>query len=620
MSQDSNLLFNIDIFLLCVAALFALLALPKAVARLSHLSEWSEGHIFRSIEIRGPGRDVHPSQTYDRKVAPFSPNSASPIHIELGNAEKAAHGSDDIHMHSSHADLVRNYSTSSGSVRTRHSNLPTHMPAWSSMLPRLSSLLEVTVRPGYTLSKLLLLLAYLIVMLYAGLVNSDPFTDPGRAGFVATSQIPVIIVFATKNNVLGVLVGQGYQKLNYLHRFAGRLFILAVNVHAIGYFYSWSIDGTFRKHLQPSIIWGFVGLVAVDLLFLLSLSVFRQMFFHAFYATHIITAGVILVATCMHEPVTVPYVATALALYGVDRLLRLIKTRYTTARLRPLSELNMTRIEVPQLNAGWRAGQHLRIKVLSRGMGWLGWCESHPFTIASVSKDPGAEGLVLMCKKAGDWTGKLFELAKRAEYGEAGGVGRDVKVLIEGPYGGPGHSIPSSFSGVMIVAGGSGITYALSTVQELMKKDAQRSSRVKIVEFVWSVPNPSNLVPLLPLFSSLLAQSHSSYMSLRISVFYTRAPTSGDVFKPFRTLPSGLTLSPSRPRLSKILEAVVDRTCALYSEGGRRPHRGPLTGVLIGVCGPLALAEDARKAVRTFRQDRRKRVGGIELHEEVFGC
>ncbi|KAI0954316.1 hypothetical protein AcV7_007581 [Taiwanofungus camphoratus] len=324
-------------------------------------------------------------------------------------------------------------------------------------------------------------------MLYAGLVNSDPFTDPDRAGFVATSQIPVIIVLATKNNVLGALVGQGYQKLN------------------------------------------------------------------------------------------------------------------------------MMRIEVPQLNAGWRAEQHLRIKVLSRGMGRLGWSESHPFTIASVSKDHGAEGLVLMCKKAGDWTGKL---AKRAEYGEAGGVGRDVKVLIEGPYGGPGHSIPSSFSSAMVVAGGSGITYALSTMQELMKKDAQRSSCVKIVEFVWSVPNPSNLVPLLPLFSSLLAQSHLSYMSLRIAVFYTRAPTSGDVFKPFRTLPSGLTLSLSHLCLSKILEAIVDRTCALYSEGRRRPHRGSLTGVLIGVCGPLALAEDVRKAVRTFRQDRHKRVSGIELHKE----
>lgn len=45
------------------------------------------------------------------------------------------------------------------------------------------------------------------------------------------------------------------------------------------------------------------------------------------------------------------------------------------------------------------------------------------------------EGLVLMVKKAGDWTGSLFEMAKRADYGEANGLGREVKVLVEGPYG-----------------------------------------------------------------------------------------------------------------------------------------------------------------------------------------
>lgn len=40
-----------------------------------------------------------------------------------------------------------------------------------------------------------------------------------------------------------------------------------------------------------------------------------------------------------------------------------------------------------------------------------------------------------MVKKAGDWTGSLYEMAKRADYGEANGLSREVKVLVEGPYG-----------------------------------------------------------------------------------------------------------------------------------------------------------------------------------------
>jgi len=94
----------------------------------------------------------------------------------------------------------------------------------------------------------------------------------------------------------------------------------------------------------------------------------------------------------------------------------------------------MTRVEIPALNAGWRPGQHVRIRVLSSAMGWFGWAEAHPFTIASVAKTP--EGLVLMCKKAGGWTGKLYEMAKVAGYGrEDGGVSRSVLVMLEGPYG-----------------------------------------------------------------------------------------------------------------------------------------------------------------------------------------
>lgn len=42
---------------------------------------------------------------------------------------------------------------------------------------------------------------------------------------------------------------------------------------------------------------------------------------------------------------------------------------------------------------------------------------------------------MLMCKKTGTWTTRLYELARRAEYGEAGGYTQNVRLLVEGPYG-----------------------------------------------------------------------------------------------------------------------------------------------------------------------------------------
>jgi ferric-chelate reductase len=140
----------------------------------------------------------------------------------------------------------------------------------------------------------------------------------------------------------------------------------------------------------------------------------------------------------LHNPAIVPYVLAAGIIYGVDHLIRLAKVRVCTARIKPFPELETTHLQIRNLNAGWRAGQHVRLRILSSGLGWWGWTENHPFTIASI---PNTEdGLVLMIKHAGEhkgsWTTKLYEMAKASGYGESGKIaGRRVKVMIDGPYG-----------------------------------------------------------------------------------------------------------------------------------------------------------------------------------------
>jgi ferric-chelate reductase len=131
-------------------------------------------------------------------------------------------------------------------------------------------------------------------------------------------------------------------------------------------------------------------------------------------------------------------VIAAVVVYAIDHIARIVKTHITTARLHPLPELGITRVEMPSLNAGWRAGQHVRIRVLSSSMGWWGWSEVHPFTIANTTHTP--EGVVLMCKKTGRWTSNLFNMAQTFSYGKRGReVGRYVTVAVEGPYGTLSH-------------------------------------------------------------------------------------------------------------------------------------------------------------------------------------
>jgi len=221
-------------------------------------------------------------------------------------------------------------------------------------------------------------------------------------------------------------------------------------------------------------MWGLVALICLDVLWLFSLAYWRNHFYNLFIVTHVTCFSVLLPGvrlssllffswqldtySCIdllqlwfHKPRLIPYALATLSFFALDYLLRLVKTRVVTATIRPLSELDVTRIEVPNINAGWRAGQHVRVRILSTGMGWFGWSEMHPFTIASVGVSDslgesvngngrktrgvgGEEGMVLMCKKTGRWTNRLFEIAKMSGYVD-GWMGREVKVWIEGPYG-----------------------------------------------------------------------------------------------------------------------------------------------------------------------------------------
>ncbi|KAG7093597.1 hypothetical protein E1B28_007263 [Marasmius oreades] len=360
--------------------------------------------------------------------------------------------------------------------------------------------------------------------------------------------------------------------------------------------------GEFRHHiLKPAACWGTIALVCLNCLYFFSSSFFRTRFYHFFITNHILSASLLLPAIVLHKRSCTPWVLAALIIYILDLLLRAMKTRITTARIRALPQLGLTRVEIPEINAGWRAGQHVRLRVVSRGMGLLGWSEIHPFTIASCAQTP--EGMVLMCKKAGDWTEKLYNLANRLssssiEDGQGQGT---VRVMVEGPYGGTGHRMFSSFSAAVFVVGGSGITFALSSIQEMINADNAGNSRVKVIELIWVVRDPSALLPLLPILISFVRSS--AFAPLRISVFYTRASIGKFPFPEefFKKASVGRMIGPDAH--------------ALASE----KDRDGLCGLVIGVCGPVQLADGVFEAVGKVDGTRRDLVGGIEVHEETFG-
>jgi ferric-chelate reductase len=49
----------------------------------------------------------------------------------------------------------------------------------------------------------------------------------------------------------------------------------------------------------------------------------------------------------------------------------------------------------------------------------------------------------------------------------------------------------ASYSAAMFAVGGSGITFALAAIQDLIEKDLNRASRVKVIDLIWVVPDAS---------------------------------------------------------------------------------------------------------------------------------
>lgn len=75
-----------------------------------------------------------------------------------------------------------------------------------------------------------------------------------------------------------------YEKLNYMHRAAGRVCVLTSFIHTFGY-----IKKGLGKHGPGSLVFttGIVAIVALFLMYITSFAIARRWFYEAFLAVHI---------------------------------------------------------------------------------------------------------------------------------------------------------------------------------------------------------------------------------------------------------------------------------------------------------------------------------------------
>lgn len=114
----------------------------------------------------------------------------------------------------------------------------------------------------------------------------QPFLMYGKKGFMALAQLPIVFLFGTKNSVLSLLLGpgNGYERLNFIHRWSGRGMFFAALAHG-----SLWIRNRVRWGRgvvgSPKASTGLAALILLCIIVLTSLPIFRRLLYRFFIVT-----------------------------------------------------------------------------------------------------------------------------------------------------------------------------------------------------------------------------------------------------------------------------------------------------------------------------------------------
>ncbi|KAF8630478.1 hypothetical protein AX15_002894 [Amanita polypyramis BW_CC] len=522
--------------------------------------------------------------------------------------------------------------------------------------------------------------AYLAVTITCIVCQVPLIDNPNRAGFVALAQLPPVFLFATKNSIVSFLLGPGtgYERLNFIHRWAGRGLFLGGLIHGSLWI---------RDHLsygQPILgqqkeTSGVACFSLLCIIVLTSLRPIRRYMWNVFWIIHFLCYVAFFITLCYHTIYARPWIYAPLALYGLDLLMRMVRIRIQDATLVPVDK-QMTLVHIPYATSGWAPGQHVRLRVFFQGRLF----ESHPFTImcapptegclsrplpsATKSKYavedkhafPDAEGMgytgsgiVLGICAAGNWTkalnsfthneGQRLRRSGRDQLDIEGAetVAVPVYTTIDGPYGGCTID-PAAYERVLFVSGGSGATFTIGLLDELVGKRLRTGQVVtRRIEFVWYTRSYATIRWFASFLSTIaLHAATCPDLDLCITIYVTRSCDHEELPR----IPN-CDVSIARPRIREVVRRVVegspdlekkegsifegsvetDRTSwsekmVVDTEGGISEW-GPLSGGGLAVCasGPQSVTRETANAVAALSASGRGReLGRIALHTEVF--
>ncbi|KAG8830617.1 hypothetical protein FRC17_004624 [Serendipita sp. 399] len=176
------------------------------------------------------------------------------------------------------------------------------------------------------------------------------------------------------------------------------------------------------------------------------------------------------------------YMKATLLLFGVGFLTRFFFMVLTNVLFRHRAKLSLqsssVRVTVPT-NLKWSPGMHIFIRFLH-----IRPLESHPFTISSLPTTKGKEReneLVFFVRPESGFTRTLANVAGTSP------PEREFPVILDGPYGESAMNPLRAYDSVLLLAGGTGITFIVPLLSDLVGSMKAKNSLCKTIDLIWTV-------------------------------------------------------------------------------------------------------------------------------------
>ncbi|OIW33357.1 hypothetical protein CONLIGDRAFT_695823 [Coniochaeta ligniaria NRRL 30616] len=449
---------------------------------------------------------------------------------------------------------------------------------------------------------------------FAGTFTAAAALLRNRSGVLSVVNMIPLFIFAGRNNPLIKLLGISFDTYNLLHRWIGRVVILEALTHTLAFLASnaqtkgWA--AAFKTATTvPYILMGFIATCAFIAIGVQAASPVRHAHYELFKLIHVLLAVLAVVGVWYHLDLKnlpqLKYMYAVVVIWGADHFARFLRLTYHnigsggTKTLVEALPGNACRVTVTMARPWtFKPGQHAYLYFPS-----ISFWQSHPFSAAwsDEAEAAGGEKLPMDRQDVLAMSKTSMSFIIRARTGATGALYKkaaacvDGKMLttclVEGPYG--GHHQLQSYGTVMLFAGGVGITHQVPHIRDLVIGFANGTVAVRKLVLVWIIQSPEHLEWIRPWMTEILALDRRREV-LKIMLFVSRPRSTKEIHSPSATV----QMFPGRPNIDTLLGIEMENQIGTLG---------------VSVCGPGALSDDVRSAVRN-----KQYYGAIDFVEESF--